>query len=368
MLAAGLAFAVISTAAAAQTADEGVFVVQGVVVDRTADTATAARELALAEGQRRAYGRLMARLVPAGALGVPELDGAGIGALIRDFDVAEEKTSSVRYLAKLTIRFKPRAVRALLRGARVPFAETPSKPVLVLPVFDFRGELLLWDDPNPWREAWYAAPTNAGLVPLVVPYGDLRDVADIDATHALGGNQGRLALIGARYGATRTMVALARLTVNDMQDATTLGVTVSHYGTTTPEPTTVRQFAAEPGEREEVLLARAVAAISQGIEESWKRDNLLNFDLATSLVAVVPLGGLGDWIEVRSRLAAIAVVMGVEPIAISRRSARIDLSYLGDETRLSAALQAAGLDLVREPLDWVLRLGAAPAATTAPGE
>ena len=93
MLAAGLAFAVISTAAAAQTADEGVFVVQGVVVDRTADTATAARELALAEGQRRAYGRLMARLVPAGALGVPELDGAGIGALIRDFDVAEEKTS-----------------------------------------------------------------------------------------------------------------------------------------------------------------------------------------------------------------------------------------------------------------------------------
>ena len=104
------------------------------------------------------------------------------------------------------------------------------------------------------------------------------------------------------------------------------------------------------------MLARAVAAISQGIEESWKRDNLLNFDLATSLVAVVPLGGLGDWIEVRSRLAAIAVVMGVEPIAISRRSARIDLSYLGDETRLSAALQAAG----PRPRPRAARLGAAP--------
>ena len=60
--------------------------------------------------------------------------------------------------------------------------------------------------------------------------------------------------------------------------------------------------------------------------------------------------------------------MGVEPITISRRSARIDLSYLGDETRLAAALEAEGLDLVREPLDWVLRLGAVGAATTVIGE
>ncbi len=368
IMAAGLAFAISSATASAETAAEGVFTVRDVAVDRTADTAAAARELALADGQRRAYRRLMARLVPAGALGVPELDGAGIGALIRDFDVAEEKTSSVRYLAKLTVRFKPGAVRALLRGARVPFAETPSKPILVLPLFDFRGELLLWDDPNPWREAWYAAPANDGLVPLVVPYGDLQDVADIDAAQAIEGNEGRLALIGARYGATQAMVVLARLAVDDMQGSTTLGVTVSHFGAATPEPTTIRQFTAEPGEREEVLLARAVAAIGQGVEAAWKRENLLNFDLATSLVAVVPLGGLDDWIEVRRRLAGIAVVMGVEPITISRRSARIDLSYLGDETRLAAALEAEGLDLVREPLDWVLRLGAVGAATTVIGE
>lgn len=368
ILAAGFVVAAISASAVAETADEGVFVVRGVAVDRTADTAAAARELALVDGQRHAFERLMARLVPAGALGVPALDNSGIGTLIRDFDVAEEKTSSVRYLATLTIRFKPRAVRSLLRGARVPFAETPSKPVLVLPLFDFGGELLLWDDPNPWREAWYAAPANDGLVPLVVPYGDLQDVADIDAAQALEGNEERLALIGTRYGVARTMVVLARLAVDDMQGSTTLGVTVSHFGGATPEPTTIRQFAAAPGEREEDLLVRAVTAISQGVEASWKRDNLLNYDLATSLVAVVPLGGLADWIEVRRRLLGVAVVMGVEPITISRRSVRIDLSYLGDEARLAAVLQAEGLSLVREPLDWMLRLGPAPVATTVIGE
>jgi hypothetical protein len=318
ILAAGLAFTVISSAVAAADADDGAFVVRDVVVDQTADTAAAARVLALAQGQRSAYRRLMARLVPAGATGVPALDSAGIGALIRDFDVAEEKTSAVRYLAKLTYRFKPRAVRSFLRDARVPFAETRSKPVLVLPLFDFEGERLLWDDPNPWREAWYAAPAKGGLVPFVVPYGDLRDFADIDAANALEGNKVRLALIGARYGTAWTMVVLARLSVDESGNSTTLGVTVSQFGAASPEPTTIRQFEAEP--------------------------------------------------EVRRRLAGIAVVMGIELIVISRPSVRIDLSYLGDETRLSDALRAEGLDLARGPLDWMLRLGAAPPATTVIGE
>jgi hypothetical protein len=47
----------------AAKADVEVYKVSGIQVDATADTATSAREAALAQGHREAYQRLMARLV-----------------------------------------------------------------------------------------------------------------------------------------------------------------------------------------------------------------------------------------------------------------------------------------------------------------
>ena len=55
--------------------------------------------------------------------------------LVSSIDVVGEKSSSVRYLASLNIRFNPSAMRIHLRSARVKFAETKSKSWIVLPVF-----------------------------------------------------------------------------------------------------------------------------------------------------------------------------------------------------------------------------------------
>ena len=40
---------------------------------------------------------------------------SGVSELVRDFEVADEKTSAVRYLARMTVRFREDAVRTLLR-------------------------------------------------------------------------------------------------------------------------------------------------------------------------------------------------------------------------------------------------------------
>ena len=147
-----------------------VFEIKGVAVDVTADNAAVAREQALAEGERIAYGRLLGRLVPiAEQHRLPDLGPGEVVRLVKDLSVAEEKTSAVRYLGKLDIRFKGEEVRRLLIDHGIPFAETPSKPVLVLPVYQAAGALLLFDDPNPWRDAWGKGVAGDGLVPLPLP-------------------------------------------------------------------------------------------------------------------------------------------------------------------------------------------------------
>ena len=131
-LAPALAFlaslALAATAVRAQSISPiDVFTVRNVAVDVTARTAAAARERALKDGQTRALLRLLERLVSRSALDrLPTIDQATANFLVRDFEIANEKTSSVRYLATLTYRFKRSEVRALLRREDIPFAETVS--------------------------------------------------------------------------------------------------------------------------------------------------------------------------------------------------------------------------------------------------
>jgi hypothetical protein len=155
-----------------------VFTVTGVQVDVTAETAAAAREAAHAEGHVKAMDKLLARLLPRDEISlIRQLKPAEILAYVQDFSVGNERTSDVRYLAELTFRFRPDPVRELLRASGLKHAETMSKPVVVLPIFGAGDAAVLWGEGNPWWAAWAARPPGGWLVPLIVPLGDLGDLA-----------------------------------------------------------------------------------------------------------------------------------------------------------------------------------------------
>src|SRR5260221_3487060 len=154
------------------------FTVTGVTVDATAATPTAARDAAVADGQRKAFRQLLERLTaPADYARLPRLADRDIVPLVTGFEVQEERASTVRYLATLTYSFRASAIRALLKGAGVAFAQTASRSVLLVPLLKpATGAPLLWEDPNPWRRAWLDHPPTTGLVPVVVPTGEVEDV------------------------------------------------------------------------------------------------------------------------------------------------------------------------------------------------
>ena len=161
-----------------------------VPVDATAASATAARDAARADGQQKAYTALISRLTLARDRGrLPAPTDTILNQVIQGFEVANERRSSVHYLADYTFHFRPDAVEQLLRERGVPFAETASKPVVVLPVLKNPGvRPMLWDDPNPWRDAWSHSPPAQGLVPMKIPLGEVEDVSAIDAATADAGD------------------------------------------------------------------------------------------------------------------------------------------------------------------------------------
>lgn len=346
-------------------AAEDLFSVTGVAVDETAETAAKAREAAIAAGQRKALDRLLRRLTPRADYGrLPVLDDTEVTALVRGFEIEEEKTSPTRYLAKLTIRFKKNGVRDLLRQSAIPFTETVSKPILVLPVYEFAGTRLLWDDPNPWRQAWAEQRPRDTLVPLIVPRGDLGDVAAISEAQALAGDDDRLAAIAGRYGVDDVLVAHAATTIELGTGVPRLRVVLQRYGRD-DERTFVESFSGSSRGEIEPLLAEAVRRIVARLEEDWKRETQLQFDSPEQLSASVPVADLGEWLEIRRRLATVAEVRRTEIASLTRRDIQLVLHYLGEPIQLVTALAQRDLDLTEEGGYWTLRLRTSPETSAA---
>ncbi len=349
----GLLCALVGTGQAAQN---DVFVTSGLKVDVTAASTAEARDKALAMGERAAFRQLLERLtMRRDHFRLPAFSAAEIAAFVLDFEVAQEKASAVRYLATLNYSFKADAVRRMLIDREIAFAETTSKPVLVLPVYQAAGALLLWDDPNPWRHAWAERPEIFSLVPAILPGGDLSDIATIGPEQAVSGDEQRLSAIAGRYDAGDTIVAHA--TMNMDRGRPDLEVYVTRYGTAQQEQTVVKSFTSGEQETLDMMLTRAAVELTRQIEDNWKRDNLLQFGQQAVVAVKIRIGGLADWLDIRNRLGGVAVIRKSDLVLLSLDEVRVNLHYIGEPGQLALALEQADLVINREGDGWVLELG-----------
>ncbi len=344
--------------------DNAIYTVSGVAVDETAESAAAARDIALTKGQAAAFRRLIDRIVPlADQPRVPSLTASARVELVAGIDVEGEKTSPVRYLATLSVRFNQSAVRDMLRSNGIQFAETPGKPLVVLPVYRVGGTLQLWDASNVWLAAWKSLPPMDALLPLVVPPGNAADLADISPSQALNGEEGRLRAIASRYAAAGVVMAVATLRPDDAARVNVVEVAVSRFGAQAGDSVSVRSFSGTPDTTVEALLRSAAQSVRTDVIESWKRENLLRFGERREIVAVVPLSGLADWVALREKIGGVASVERFQLVALSLREAAVRLSYFWDENQLVLAFAQRDMELKKDSVDWRLRSVAGGAKT-----
>ena len=349
-----LAAAVIFLGIAGTAGSTEVYTVSGIEVDETAETAAAARDQAIAAGHRLAFERLTARLVPrAGRERLPPPAAPLIPPMVSSFGIDEEKTSDVRYLGKLTFRFREADVRRHFRSKGVSFAETRSKPVLVLPLYEDAGALLLWDRPNPWFEAWRTLLPVDGLLPLLLPVGDFADMRDLSPEQGATGDADRLKAFADRYGAAA--VAAMRAGVRIRSGSRSLTVTIRFFGGERHGKTETLEFAYDDRDGLGAVIERAARDTADRLEDDWKKANLLQFDDRQELVAAVPLAGLRDWVEIRSRLRSAEPLSQATLVSISRREATVRLSYYGASDQLRLALAQRDLLLEDGSGNWTLR-------------
>jgi hypothetical protein len=326
-----------------------------VTVDATADNVVHARDKARLDGQRNALAQVIDNLAGGpGKAKLPNLTDNQITDMVVSFAVANERMTTVRYTADYTYHFRPADVQRVLAKAGVSAPTTPAaagggKPALVLPIYQMGTQFILWDDPNPWRDAWAA---RTGSDPLMLPLGDVTDLSVIDADKAREGDGDALTAIGKKYGTDDVLVAVAALRGSAGSPAG-LDISVKHYRDGQLVDTHGESIDANPGESPADFFHRAAQATANAIDSNWQGVAAQPTQQGTLTIAVA-ITGLDDWIKIRDRITGLPAIRKIELRSLSRQEATIDVAYTGDIGQLTAALKGLDFDLVKGDTGWHL--------------
>lgn len=269
-----------TTPALAAPARPDLFTVAGVSVGASAELAISARDAAMAQGRAAAWRTLFRRLTAAANWRKePMLDERALERMIRSFEVANERRSTTRYLAEVTFRFNPVAVRNLLRQANIAYTETRSPPVLVIPLIAGTPG---FDPMSTWFASWLDPQLQQGLVPFVTPAADDADAALFERPDLAQPDWAALAPMARRYNADAVILAIASEDGNTVQM-----VELSPTG----------RVAASFAYAQSSFPADA-QAVAERAEDVWKSRNAVDFAVRAHLVADVQFNSLDDWAKI----------------------------------------------------------------------
>lgn len=329
-----------------------VFTVQGIEVDVTADNAAAAREEAFGKAQYTAFQRLTERLLPDNQkeyFNMPE--ASVISALVKDFEITNEKLSNVRYIGTYTFRFQNDAVRNYLGSQGFAYSDVGSKPVLVLPFYQWGSRTLLWDENNPWLAAWTNSRSFQGLVPAIVPIGDVQDVSDIGDNEALTYKPEQLAAMVERYGAGEAIILLATPEWNGSKRANAeqlpdkLKVMIYHTAYDRPQFSNKLTITKAEAWNAPDIFAAAVEQSRTALQQDWKSQTVTNAAQGNMLKVRVKFGNMQEWIETQKKLRRVQGVNNMKLLSLKQNEANIELQFQGTEDRLRLALAQADMTL-----------------------
>ncbi|MFA6219505.1 MAG: heavy-metal-associated domain-containing protein [Erythrobacter sp.] len=172
--------------------------VSGIEVDETGKTGTQAREKAWGVAARLAWKKIKG----------PDLPDSQVSGMVSAIVIERERLGPRRYIATLGVVFDRSRVARYL-GAAGEVAR--SAPMLLVPVTVSAGTETVYEQRNPWQQAWaefqagsspidYVRPTGAGGDSLLVTYGQTGRRSRVWWRNVLD-----------RFGASDVLIPIARL-------------------------------------------------------------------------------------------------------------------------------------------------------------
>ena len=329
-------------------------------VDVTGKDAADARERAMEKAQADGLTDLLSKFASPDQVQLitSSMDPKRLATMVRGTEVLDEKISSNRYRARLVLTYDADEISKLIDGGGLPTdgtaAAAPIGSFLILPGYEEDGNVMLWEESNPWRAACRAIGLEIATGDIVVPYGDTRDAAIVDAKTLPSANYASLQPMTVRYGVSDVVIVTAKYThTPDPQ----LDIVRRRINRTQNE-VSMLTYRADPQETKETLMMRAARDIATQIlhkktEELETVKAVQGGDRHTIMV-LASISTLSSWTDLRTRMSGLPMIDKLETIAIAPQQVDLIIHYRGEPESLAQALIAQNIRLQQNENYWVV--------------
>lgn len=331
-----------------------------VSVDYTGKDPADARNQAMLQGEKEALLALLLKLTPSGQAEeiIETLDGKRISAMVKGTEVIDEKIGGNRYRARLRVSFDANEISSVIGRFTESLASGEQVlsvgAFLIIPAFEDETGAMLWEEKNPWREAWKTLALELGSGDVVVPFGDNSDMGIVSRQTLPAATYSSLAPLTSRYGVSDIVILTARYSTKGEM---VLNVTKRRINRTRNEINALT-YRADPQETRDMLLMRAARDVAEG---------LMNKKIEEAAMVAGPTGGerrevmllasittLASWTDLRSRLSSLPMIDRLELLAMSPKQVDMIVHYRGSPESLAGAIIAKKLRLNQRPEYWVV--------------
>ncbi len=302
-------------------------------------TAMEARDIAIANGQVDAFWVLLRKMVQSDDLTKLPLVGQDeVVNFVQNVSLSDEKTTATKYMASMTVTFKPRAVQDFLTENQVPFLVQAPPTALVVPVYRHGADVWLVEADSPVYTALRNVVSANGLFEWVLPESD-PDTAEMirAAWSAPESDLWRDILSGVGVGrvflweviqAGPTVAVMTRALPAEQDGWDRIA-----FQTIVPS--------GDIGAAVPALFARTESLL----EKAWRAAKTNNLETPNVFWITVPITSVAEWVNIRQKLSKAGFLDGLEVRGFRPREALAALRFKGTGEQLDEKLRQIGLQV-----------------------
>ncbi len=339
-----------------------IYTIYNISMDETATSSRQASRAALKKAQRIALEKLFRKIIrEEDHKHLPPLTDGQITELVSGIEIANEKSSSVRYIADFTVHFSRDKIYNFLSAMQLPFAETLSSPVNILTVLEKDGAALLWEKSNDWRTAWLNYDTINNLVPIKVIAPSRTGRMTMTAWQVQQGDPEALDKFARLTGLRTLYIMSAHVENNYGTGGRSLTLKIFKAG---EDMLAYKTTVTTCGDVEnlDALYDEAIKRATYWLDNQWKEKVMIHFGTSSHLIMNIQFDQSKDWFTIKKRLESISLIRKVTYRKFKTNSAEVEIEHSGDVAQITLTLEQEDLILQTESEDnpgsenWILTL------------
>ncbi len=332
-----------------ESASERLFAIQNIQVDQTARSSASAQTNALEEAERIAYDKILSKLTQFEHRDrLPALSRSELQELILGIEVVEEQASTRRYRATLNIRFEPSVFSLFLARHDVPHVLSAGSGILVLHSHIRGLERVMWKSDRTVQQARDQVDWLNRIRSYHFPRGLMHERFIATPQNLMALSAEKAMSFGRPYQLDSVLLIETSWNGHLSYSYRLDGQPQVNTGFITSENNTP--------DTEVAALTLAYGQIISDIEQSWRKQLIVDTGTGGEITVVVRSESLLQFAEIMKRIEDVNLIRNKRIGRIALPSSDISLEYTGSLDQLRIGLDFAGLAMVPFGDKYLLQL------------